>query len=175
MSVKEDVLSFLQSHAIPYELHGHAPVSSMEDCLALPFVTQDVMFCKNILLCNRQKTDFYLYLTHPVKPFRTADVSKKLQVSRLSFASGESLPELLHLESGSLSPFGLLWDKARRVTLVIDHDIRSRPLLAFHPCDHTATLVLTQEAFFEKALPALGCIAVELHVPWPEGSVPGGN
>ena len=79
MSVKEEVLSRLDSHHIPYTCHEHAPVSTMEDCLALPFVNDEVMFCKNILLCNRQQTDFYLYLTPPDKPFRTADVSKKLQ------------------------------------------------------------------------------------------------
>ena len=76
MSVKEEVLSRLDSHHIPYTCHEHAPVSTMEDCLALPFVNDEVMFCKNILLCNRQQTDFYLYLTPPDKPFRTANVSK---------------------------------------------------------------------------------------------------
>ena len=165
MSVKEEVLSRLDSHHIPYTRHEHAPVSTMEDCLALPFVNDEVMFCKNILLCNRQQTDFYLYLTPPDKPFRTADVSKKLQTARLSFAPQEILPELLHLESGSLSPFGLWWDAMHRVTLVIDSEIRSAPFLAFHPCDHTATVLLTQDAFFQQVVPDLGSIMIELNIP----------
>ena len=165
MSVKEEVLQRLDSQHIPYTCHEHAPVSTMEDCLSLPFVTGDVMFCKNILLCNRQQTDFYLYLTPPDKPFRTADVSKKLQTARLSFAPQDILPELLHLESGSLSPFGLWWDTEHRVTLVVDSEIRSAPYLAFHPCDHTATVHLEQDVFFHRVVPDLGSIMIELNVP----------
>ena len=165
MSVQDEVLSLLKNNHIDFSVYNHDPVCTMEECLSLPFVHDQVMFCKNILLCNRQKTDYYLYLTPPDKPFRTADVSKKLQTARLSFAPQEVLPELLHLESGSLSPFGLWWDTAHRVTLVVDSEIRSAPLLAFHPCDHTATVLLTQEAFFKQVIPVLGSIMIELTVP----------
>ena len=165
MSIRDEVLSRLKESQIPFSVHFHDPVSTMEDCLALPFVNDEIMFCKNILLCNRQKTDFYLYLTPPDKPFRTADVSKKLQTARLSFAPQDILPQLLHLESGSLSPFGLWWDAAHQVTLVVDSEIRSVPYLAFHPCDHTATVVLSQDAFFHQVIPALGSIMIELSVP----------
>ena len=106
-----------------------------------------------------------MFLTPPDKPFRTADVSKKLQTARLSFAPQDILPELLHLESGSLSPFGLWWDTDHHVTLVVDSEIRSSPFLAFHPCDHTATVLLTQDAFFKQVVPALGAIMIELTVP----------
>ncbi len=164
MDIKQQVLNRLDAEHIPYESFSHPPVSRMEECLSLPFITDDVLFVKNILLCNRQKTDFYLYLSLPDRAFRTADISKKLQVSRLSFAPDTALPELLNMESGSLSPLGLWWDTEHRVTLVMDHDLRQAPRLAFHPCDHTGTVLFTREVFYEKVLPSLHCVVIELHV-----------
>ena len=164
MDIRQQVLDRLAAENIPFEGHTHPPVSRMEDCLALPFITENVLFVKNILLCNRQKTDFYLYLSRPDVAFRTSDISKKLQVSRLSFAPDTALPELLHMESGSLSPLGLWWDREHRVTLVMDRSLRQAPRLAFHPCDHTGTVIFTHETFYGQVLPSLHCVVVELHV-----------
>ena len=163
MSVKEEVYARLNREQIPYTAYEHEAVNTMEACVALPFVDSDVLFCKNILLCNRQKTDFYLYLAPPFLPFRTAVVSKKLQVARLSFAPADLLPELLHLESGSLSPFGLWWDKEHKITLVTDTALRAAPRLAFHPCDHTATVLVDTETFYHRIIPSLGALHLELN------------
>ncbi len=156
MSVRDEILRRIRDLSIPHEVHEHTPAPTMADCLALPWATADVTFCKNILLCNRQQTSFYLYVTLPDKPFRTADVSKKLGSSRLSFAPADCLPELLHLTSGSLSPLGLWFDAERRITLALDGDIRREGRIAFHPCDNSATLIFQQEVFWEQVLPALG-------------------
>ena len=86
MPIKEQVLTKLEALGIPCEVFQHAAAHTMEDCLALPYAAPDVTFCKNILLCNRQQTAFYLYVTPPEKPFRTSVVSKLLGSSRLSFA-----------------------------------------------------------------------------------------
>ena len=116
MSNKTRVLNHLQALSIPCEVYEHPAVFTMEECLALPYAAPDVTFCKNILLCNRQQTAFYLYVTLPDKPFRTADTSKLLHSSRLSFAPSECLPPMLGLESGSLSPLGQrpLWGLGQR-------------------------------------------------------------
>ncbi len=156
MSTKEQIMQRLTDLAVPCDYHEHAPAFTMEDCLALPYASADVTFCKNILLCNRQKTDFYLYVTLPDKPFRTADVSKKLGSSRLSFAPADCLPEMLHLQSGSLSPLGLWFDAERRIRLVFDADVRREGRIAFHPCDNTATVLFRQADFWETVVPALG-------------------
>lgn len=95
MSNKARVLNHLQALSIPCEVYEHPAVFTMEECLALPYAAPDVTFCKNILLCNRQQTAFYLYVTLPDKPFRTADTSKLLHSSRLSFAPSECLPTML--------------------------------------------------------------------------------
>ncbi|MBQ8080372.1 MAG: prolyl-tRNA synthetase associated domain-containing protein [Clostridia bacterium] len=162
MSVKQTILQRLDALQIPYEHYEHEAAYTMEDCLRLPYAAPDVMFCKNILLCNRQKTAYYLYVTPPAKPFRTAVVSKLLGVSRLSFAPAEDLPGLLSLTSGSLSPLALWLDEGRRVTLVIDRDVQKEGRIAFHPCDNTATVLFDQAIFFSRVVPALGANTVYL-------------
>ena len=168
MSNKEPVRRKLEELAVPFEWHEHAAANTMADCLALPYATPDVTFCKNILLCNRQKTDYYLYITLPDKPFRTADVSKALGVSRLSFAPAESLPEMLGLESGSLSPLALWFDPEQRIRLALDRGIRREGRIAFHPCDSSATVIFTQQTFFDRVLPTLAHNPVWTETPWPE-------
>lgn len=155
MSNKLRVMDRLRALSIPHEYHEHAPARTMADCLALPYAAPDVTFCKNILLCNRQQTAFYLYVTLPDKPFRTADTSKALGSSRLSFAPPECLPRMLGLESGSLSPLGLWFDREGRIQLVFDANIRGNGRIAFHPCDNTATVLFDQHVFFEQVVPTL--------------------
>ena len=155
MSNKARVMERLRQSGIPHEYVEHAPAATMADCLALPFAAPDVTFCKNILLCNRQQTAFYLYVTPPEKPFRTADTSKALGSSRLSFAPAECLPRMLGLVSGSLSPLGLWFDEQRLIQLVFDRDIRREGRIAFHPCDNTATVIFRQAVFFGQVVPAL--------------------
>ncbi|MCE5342132.1 MAG: prolyl-tRNA synthetase associated domain-containing protein [Eubacteriales bacterium] len=150
------ILAWLEQNRLPCRLYEHAQADTIEDCLAMPFITDQVTICKNVFLCNRQQTDFYLLLLRPKTPFRTAVVSKALGVSRLSFAPEASLMSLLRLKPGSVSPLGLVFDTERRVTLCYEAAVRRTPQIAFHPCDNTATLVFTQDEFWDRVLPALG-------------------
>ena len=155
MTTKDTIMARIRALGIPHEYHEHAAAHTMADCLALPYAAPDVTFCKNLLLCNTPKTAFFLYVTLPDKAFRTGDVSKRLGSSRLSFAPPECLPEMLHLESGSLSPLGLWFDTEQRIRLAFDKDVRREGRIAFHPCDNTATVLFDQQVFFEQVVPAL--------------------
>ena len=155
MSTKEIIMSRIRELNIPHEYHEHAAAHTMEDCLALPYATPDVTFCKNLLLCNTPKTAFFLYVTVPDKPFRTGDISKRLGSSRLSFAPSECLMDMLHLQSGSLSPLGLWFDGEQRIRLAFDKDVQREGRIAFHPCDNTATVLFGQQVFWEQVVPAL--------------------
>ena len=155
MSTKESIMSRIRVLGVPHEYHEHPAAHTMADCLALPYAAPDVTFCKNLLLCNTPKTAFYLYVTTPDKAFRTGDVSKRLGSSRLSFAPPECLPEMLHLESGSLSPLGLWFDEEQKIKLAFDKDVIREGRIAFHPCDNTATVVFEQRVFWEQVVPAL--------------------
>lgn len=168
LETRRQVLNFLDGNAISYELHEHERAFTIDACLAMPFIDEKVTICKNILLCNRQKTKFYLMLLKPLTPFRTAVVSKALGVSRLSFAPEGSLEELLHLTSGSVSPLGLLFDKAHEITLCYEPGICDTERIAFHPCDNAATVVFTQDVFWQQVLPALGVKPVQVELPQEE-------
>ncbi len=153
---KLETLALLDQSHVEYERHDHAPAHTIEDCLAMPFINDSITICKNILLCNRQKTDHYLMLLKPSTPFRTAVVSKALGVSRLSFAPDDTLPKLLHLTAGSVCPFGLIFDTERSIHFAYERSVRDTPRIAFHPCDNATTLIFTQEAFWSQVVPLLG-------------------
>ncbi len=156
MTHKTEVIDRLNALGIPCTIYEHEAAHTMEDCLALPYAAPDVTFCKNILLCNRQLTDFYLLVMPPHKAFRTSEVSKRLGSSRLSFAPAEAMQELLGVESGSLSPLAVWFDEHDRVKLVFDSEVRKAGKIAFHPCDNTATVMFAQEIFWQQAVPVLG-------------------
>ncbi len=156
MSHKAEVIAMLGELNIPCAIYEHEAAHTMEDCLALPYATPDVTFCKNILLCNRQLTDFYLLVMPPCKAFRTSEVSKRLGSSRLSFAPADVMREMLGVESGSLSPMAVWFDRCKQVTLVFDGEVRRAGKIAFHPCENTATVVFEQEVFWQQVVPALG-------------------
>lgn len=126
---------------IPFVRYEHEAARTMEDC---EDIGKDIGAChmKNLFLTNRQGTDFYLVLMDGHKSFRTAEVSKKLSVARLSFAMPEQLKVILNLEPGAVTALGLLFDEARRVTVVLDEDVLSYPYVCLHPCVSTASLAI---------------------------------
>jgi Ala-tRNA(Pro) deacylase len=94
------IYDFLESSGICYERVDHEPAMTMEACEAID-KAMDTAMCKNLLLCNRQKTDFYLLLMPGNKVFQTKELSAQLGVSRLSFAPAESMEEFLDITPGS--------------------------------------------------------------------------
>lgn len=142
----------------------HPPAHAMEDCRAAEIALSAVM-PKNIFLTPRNRSAFYLLIVRPDARFRTADVSKQIGVSRLSFAPEEDLGRMLNTYPGAITPMGLLFDADRAVRVVIDSALKAAPALAFHPCDNAASLALTNDDFFGRFLPALGYAPayVEIH------------
>ncbi len=149
---------FLDKLNISYRRVDHAPAMTMEDCAAVDRVL-GVTMCKNLFLCNRQKTDFYLLLMPGDKPFRTKELSGQLGVSRLSFGSAEDMERLLGLLPGSVSVMGLMNDKEGRVRLLVDKDLLDDAEIGCHPCVNTSSLAFSMSDLLEKVLPTTG------HVP----------
>ena len=115
----------------------------------------DVLICKNLFLCNRQQTNFYLLMMPGDKPFKTKDLSAQLGVSRLSFASEEHMLELLDVLPGSVSVMGLMNDPENRVRLVIDREVLEEEYVGCHPCKNTSSIKLRTSDLLEKFLPAV--------------------
>ena len=160
----KQVLAFLDGLGIRCELSEHAPTASMEACAGIDREL-DALTPKNIFLTTKNGKHFYLCLTRPGARFRTADISKQAGSSRLSFAPEDKLYDLLKCHPGAASPLGLIFDGDRAVSLLIDSALRDAPTLAFHPCDNTLTLAMSNEDFFEKYLPAAKAapMFVEIH------------
>ena len=128
---------------------------TMEACAAADKLLGGVI-CKNLLLCNRQCTDFYLLMMPGDKPFKTKDLSKQIGSSRLSFAAGEYMEEFLDITPGSLSVLGLMNDKDHRVQLLIDADLLNGEFIGCHPCINTSSLRLRTQDILDTFLPAVG-------------------
>lgn len=152
---EKDVYDLLDKLEIPFQRVDHAPTDTMEMCQEIDaLLGQDI--CKNLFLCNRQKTKFYLLLIPGSKPFKTKDLSAQIGSSRLSFGGAEDMERLLNLTPGSVSVMGLMYDPEGQVSLLIDEDVLKEPFFGCHPCINTSSLKMTTADFREKLLPALG-------------------
>ena len=139
---------------IEYLRTDHAPATTMEVCKDIDGVLE-VLICKNLFLCNRQQTQFYLLMMPGDKPFKTKDLSAQLGVARLSFAGETFMEQFLDLHPGSVSVLGLMNDAQGRVRLVIDEEVLRGEYLGCHPCQNTSSIKLRTEDLLHKFLPAV--------------------
>ncbi len=159
--------AFLDRLGVPYRRADHEIAATMEICRQIE-KTLRCPICKNLLLTNRQQTDFYLLLMEGEKIFKTKYLSKALGCARLSFATDAQMEELLDITPGSLSVLGLMNDPDKKVRLVIDKPVLEQPEIGFHPCLNTSTLAVSMSDFREKILPALGHEATVVELPESE-------
>ena len=148
------VYDLLDSLQIPYQGVDHDAAMTMEACETANKLLGGVI-CKNLLLCNRQYTDFYLLMMPGEKPFKTKKLSKQIGSSRLSFADGSYMETFLDITPGSLSVLGLMNDKENRVQLLIDRDLLADESVGCHPCINTSSLRLKMKDLLEVFLPAV--------------------
>ena len=146
---------FLEQHKIPFTGMDHPAAMTVDDCHNADKIL-GIHICKNLFLCNRQKTAFYLLLMPGKKTFKTKQLSSQIQTARLSFASPEYMEELLNLTPGSVTIMGLLFDPMKKVQLLIDRDVLKEEFFGFHPCINTSSLKISTKDLMEKLVPALG-------------------
>ena len=140
---------------VEYERIDHEPAMTMEDCTEVDQLLEAVI-CKNLFLCNRQKTAFYLLMIPYTKVFHTKDLSAQIGSARLSFAKPEYMEEFLDITPGSVSVMGLMNDKERRVQLLIDEDVLDGEYIGCHPCINTSSIRFKVKDLVEKVIPAMG-------------------
>lgn len=146
---------FLDSVGVEYERADHAPAMTMEVCDEIDRAL-GALICKNLFLCNRSKTAFYLLMMPGDKQFKTKDLSAQINSSRLSFADAEFMERFLDITPGSVSVLGLINDKDNNVSLLIDEDVLSAEYFGCHPCINTSSLKIKTKDLTEKILPAAG-------------------
>ena len=127
----------------------------MEECADVDEAL-GAMICKNLFLCNRQETTFYLLMIPGDKKFKTKDLSAQIGSARLSFAKPEYMEKFLDITPGSVSVLGLMNDKEHQVKLLIDEEVLNSEYFGCHPCINTSSLRMRTADLIEKVLPALG-------------------
>ena len=145
---------FLDTLGIAYERIDHEPAFTMEVCEEIDRVL-GATICKNLFLCNRQKTAFYLLMIPGGKTFHTKELSRQIGSARLSFADASDMERLLNLTPGSVSIMGLLFDTEMQVRLLVDEDVLAGEFLGCHPCVNTSSLKLRTADVFGPVLAAL--------------------
>ena len=153
--VEMAAFALLDQLEIPYARVEHEFADTMEDCSAISDAL-NVRICKNLFLCNRQKTAFYLLTMPEDKPFHTKDLSAQIGSSRLSFAPPEAMEALLGCTPGSASVLGLMNDKDHQVTLLMDRDTYEAEFFGCHPCKNDGSLRLRMTDLLNTFLPAVG-------------------
>lgn len=146
---------FLDSLGINYERIDHEPAETMEACEEIDKALSPATICKNLFLCNSQKTKFYLLMIVGNKKFKTKEISGQIQSSRLSFAPAEYMEKYLDITPGSVSVLGLMNDKENKVQLLVDEDVINSEYVGCHPCINTSSMRFRTNDIFDTFLKAI--------------------
>ena len=161
------VYDLLDELGITYTRIDHEAIFTIEGCNSIDGVL-GIHLCKNIFLCNTQKTKFYLLMMPGEKRFVTKDFCHQIESPRLSFAPQEYMEEYLDITPGSVSVMGLMNDHDHHVQLVIDKDVLAEEYLGFHPCINTTSMRMAMKDLLEKFLPAVKHDYLTVDLAWQE-------
>ncbi len=150
-----DTYEVMERLNIPFTGTDHEAAMTMEDLQAAEEAL-NVKISKNLFLCNSSKSKFYMLIMPGGKKFLTKNLSSQINSSRLSFADGSYMEELLNITPGSLSVFGLMYDRGNMVSLIIDEDVLGCEYFGCHPCVNTSTVRVKTEDILNKFLPYTG-------------------
>lgn len=164
MHISEQVYAYLDSIGIAYDHAQHPAVQTIADCAPIDR-RLNAITAKNYFLCTKNRRNFYLCIVRPNARFHTADISKQVNSSRLSFADAQYLERYLRVYPGAVSPMGLIFDTERAVRLILDRDLKQCERIAFHPCDNTQTIAMRTADFLNVFLPSVGVapLLVSIH------------
>lgn len=148
MTKREEVIQLLEKLEIPYEVHEHPPVPTVED--AIPFWNKiDATHCKNLFFRNHKGNRHYLVILKHDRQLKIRDLEQRLKQGKISFASPHRMERYLGLSGGSVSAFGLMNDTENHVHLFLDRELQSASRITFHPNDNTATVVISFDSFLK--------------------------
>lgn len=157
----------LDSLHVPFTRMDHDATASIDCCMDVEKIL-GIHICKNLFLCNAQKTKFYMLMMPGNKKFKTKNLSKQINSARLSFAGDEFMKEFLDITPGSVSVLGLANDKENHVQLLIDEDVLKDEYIGCHPCINTSSLKIKTADLLEKILPAVHHEPIFVDLPWEE-------
>ena len=141
-NAESEVLAYLDEIGIPYVRHEHPPVATVAEAEKY-WTGLRGAHCKNLFLRNNKGNRHYLVVADASRRIDLKGLTRTLGEDRLSFASAERLMKYLGLETGSVSPFGLIHDTGKEVRVVVDAGLKTAEKVNFHPNVNTATLEIS--------------------------------
>ncbi len=148
MSRREQVIELLEQLGIPFDLHEHPPVPTVEE--ALPYWDKiDATHCKNLFFRNHKGNRHYLVILRHDRQLAIRDLEQRLRQGKISFASPQRMERYLGLGGGSVSVFGLINDRENHVHLFLDDALKSAQRISFHPNENSATVVISFNSFLK--------------------------
>ncbi len=110
------------------------------------FTSEEAQFIKNKIegigaknLFLKDKNGYYLVLVPDNKKVNLKNLTQKLGLKHLSFASPEELKNILGLTMGSVTPLGIIHDQDNLVTVILDDELENNKIL-MHPLINTKTI-----------------------------------
>ena len=161
--MENEVTQYLDKRGIAYEVWEHKAVYTMAEAETLDLATKGIV-PKNLLLKEKKSHRRFLVTTAEKAPLEIKELRSILGTKELCFCSTEELMELLGLEKGSLTVFGILNDIEHRVEVILDCQMQGKIPIGLHPNTNTATLWLTYDDL-KKVLTSLGNPFRELKLP----------
>ena len=149
------VYETLDRLGIPFERVDTDPGLTMEDCQIIDRKI-GVRIVKTIFLCNRQQTEFRIYVTSDDKPFVTKDFCSKLGIPRVSFAPADKLEELTGVKVGATTILSAVLPAAKDVILVMDKEITESEWYACTDGTATCFIKIRTKDLLEKYIPSTG-------------------
>ncbi len=146
---QELILKTLDNLNIKYTIVTHPPAITAAD--AKQYLEPDAYICKNLFLTDSKTGKYYLVVFPEHKKAHSNTIRKQVKASRLMFGSEEDLMQLLGVTPGSVSPLGIIYDKEKKITVLLDEDLPKCKKVCFHPNINTSTLTMDY-ADFEKFL-----------------------
>ena len=140
----QEVLNYLTTHDIPYVLHTHPAVYNMQDAAA-HYQNINGLPVKNLFLKDKKSGAYYLCILPGAKKLDFKKIESLLGSKAITFASAENLKNVMGLEPGSVSIFGVLNDPEGRVGIILDAEVHDASIVTFHPNTNTATIEITHD------------------------------
>ena len=153
--LQEKVYKTLERLDIPYERVDTDPGLTMEDCRNID-AKIGVRIVKTIFLCNRQQTEFYIYVTTDDKPFVTKDFCRVLGIPRVSFAPADKLEEITGVKVGATTILSAVLPSAKDVHLVMDRNVSESEWYACTDGTATCFVIIKTRDLLDKYIPSTG-------------------
>lgn len=141
MDLYKKVEETLASLEIPFEIVEHEPALTTEQADRFIEGIEGVR-TKTMFLTNKKKTAYYLLIMDDHKRLDMGAFGQIAGSKGIKMASADSLYEKMMLPPGVVSPFGLLNNDDKDISVFIDQEIIGEDRMSFHPGTNEKTIFI---------------------------------